>query len=73
MTGALDSRSQATLMLGARASLAAGLDLASFSEKSARGRNVLIVNCPAFIQAEGTDFASGPEAPAGCPSWAGPV
>ena len=68
--GALDGRSQAALVLGARASLAAGLDLASLSEKSARRRYVLVINSPALIQTEGTDFAPWLPAAASLPSRA---
>ncbi len=71
--GALDSIGQTALVLGARASLAAGLDLASLGEKSARRRYFLIVNSPLLVQAEGTDFAPGLPAPASLPSRAGPA
>lgn len=67
---ALDGRSQAALVLGARASLAAGLDLASLSEKSARRRYFLVVDSPFLVQAEGTDFAPWLPAPATLPSRA---
>ena len=69
--GALDGIGQTALVLGARASLAAGLDLASLSEKSARRRYFLIVNGPLLVQAEGTDFAPGLPAPSSLPSLVG--
>ena len=69
--GALDGIGQTALVLGARASLPAGLDLASLSEKSARRRYFLVVNSPLLVQAEGTDFAPGLPTAACLPSRAG--
>ena len=71
--GALDGSSQSALVFGARAGLATRLDLAPLREKPSRGRDVLVVDLPALVQAECTYLAPGPKAPAGLPSRPRPI
>ena len=66
--GALDGSSQSALVFGARPCLATRLDLSPLSEKPSRGRDVLVVDLPALVQAECTYLAPWPETPAGMPS-----
>ena len=61
MARILQRHSQATLMLGAGASLAARLNLGALRDVATQASNIFIINLTHVIDAEGADLAARAE------------